>query len=202
VTTARIILAPVFFVVYHFELFSGTPEPPGFSRFWRIPVLWAVFLAAELTDMLDGKIARKRGEVSDFGKFYDPFADTIFQVTLFFCFVWDSILPTIPFLLVLYREFGILFIRNLMQKKGISLGARMGGKIKTVAYISAGMLALLVFDLRILASSSMDVSSFALFDRLYSSFSLLAVAVFWFAVLLSLLSFFDYVRVYRRSGGE
>ena len=203
VTTVRIILAPVFFVVYHFnKFFSGVPEPSGILRCWQIPALWVVFIVAELTDMLDGRIARKRGEVSDFGKFYDPFADTIFQITLFFCFVWDRILPAIPFLLVLYREFAILFVRNLMQKRGISMGARIGGKIKTVIYISTGILALIVFDIRILASFFTGSVLFDSHGRLYASFSVLAVVVFWIAVFLSLLSFFDYVRVYRKSGRE
>jgi CDP-diacylglycerol--glycerol-3-phosphate 3-phosphatidyltransferase len=201
ITTVRIILAPVFFVVYHFnKFFPALPKPSGFLRWWQIPALWAVFIVAELTDMIDGKTARKRGEASDFGKFYDPFADTIFQITLFFCFVWDQILPMIPFLLVLYREFAILFVRNLMQKKGISMGARMGGKIKTVVYISTGILALLVFDLRLLAPSFTGSRLFDPHDQLFFFLSVPAVVVFWIAVLLSLLSFFDYVRVYRRSG--
>ena len=199
VTSIRILLAPVFFVIYNFYtlFFPALPIPLGLCRYWQIPALWIIFVAAELTDLLDGQIARKRKEVSDFGKLYDPFADTLMQITLFFCFVWDRILPIVPLLLVLYREFGILFVRNLMQKKGISMGARMGGKIKTVAYISAGVLALAVFSLRLLAPLFTDTE---LYQQTAFAFSRAAVVVFWLAVLISLGSFADYIRVYRRSG--
>jgi len=198
VTSVRILLAPVFFVIYNFYtlFFPALPRPAGLCQFWQIPVLWVVFITAELTDLLDGAIARKRGQVSNFGKLYDPFADTLMQITLFFCFVLDRILPVIPLLLVLYREFGILFVRNLMQKRGISMGARMGGKIKTVAYITAAALALAVFNLRFLAPLFTDLG---LYQQIFSLVSRTAVVVFWLAVLLSLLSFADYVRVYRKS---
>jgi len=204
VTSIRILLAPIFFAIYNFYtlFFPALPRPSGLWQFWQIPVLWVIFGVAELTDLWDGKIARKRGQVSDFGKLYDPFADTLMQVTLFFCFVMDGIFPVMGLLLVLYREFGILFVRNLMQKKGISMGARMGGKIKTVAYISAAILALLVFSFRHLASLFMDFMSIELLHQIYSALSTAAVVVFWLAVLLSLLSFADYVRVYRRHGEE
>jgi len=201
VTSIRILLAPIFFVIYNFYtlFFSALLRPSGLWEYWQIPVLWVIFIVAELTDLWDGKIARKRNEVSNFGKLYDPFADTIMQITLFFCFVLDGMLPVIGLLLVLYREFGILFVRNLMQKKGISMGARMGGKIKTVAYITAAIMALLVFNLRLLYPLFLDFMDVELFRRIYTVFSMAAVAVFWLAVLISLLSFADYVRVYRKS---
>ena len=210
VTTIRIILAPVFFILCNGTVFFSSVLPVStplipvaeFFRYCQIPLLWIVFIAAEVTDMLDGMIARKRGEVSDFGKFYDPFADTLFQVTMFFCFVWHRILPVIPFLLVLYREFAILFVRNLMQKKGISMGARMGGKIKTVVYISAGCLALAVFSLRLLTIQFPGTLPAGLYSRLYPLLSRAAVAVFLAAVLLSILSFADYVKVYLKSSRQ
>ncbi|GHV84543.1 CDP-diacylglycerol--glycerol-3-phosphate 3-phosphatidyltransferase [Spirochaetia bacterium] len=199
VTSIRIVLAPIFFALYAFTRpVYDTVTNSG--HWWSVPVLWIILIVAELTDMLDGKIARKRGEVSDFGKFYDPFADTLTQITFFFCFVWDGILPLVPFLLVLYREFGILFIRNLMLKKGISMGARLGGKIKTVAYIIAAILALGVSSLERLFPLWLKAGFDAeLHNRLRSGLSLAAGAVFCAAVLVALLSFADYIRVYRNS---
>ena len=207
VTTIRIILAPVFFIVFNFYYFSGSAFWNTYmggvnGSLWQIPVLWVIFAAAELSDMFDGMIARKRGEVNDFGKLYDPFADTLFQITIFFCFVQHSILPMIPFLLVVYREFAILFVRMLMQKKGISMGARMGGKIKTVVYISAGVLALVVHNLRILFQCFSSAGETDRYIRLYDFFSRSAVVVFILAVVLSLLSFADYVRVYLKSSKQ
>ena len=137
-TLFRIIMAPVFFVIYlSHRLFpslfdNGAQTHAG----WIIPTLWAIFIVSEITDYFDGLAARKLNQVSDFGKLFDPFADTLVQITCFLCFIIDGIFPvwaSILFLIIIYREFGILFIRNLMLKKGITLGASIFGKIKTVA---------------------------------------------------------------------
>jgi CDP-diacylglycerol--glycerol-3-phosphate 3-phosphatidyltransferase len=185
VTALRIILAPIFFVIYLLpHLFPSI----SLGSVWTVPVLWGLFIVSEITDMLDGMIARKRGEVSDFGKFFDPFADTLVQVTYFFCFVIDGILPSILFLAVLYREFSILFIRNLMLKKGVAMGARMGGKIKTVTYILAGAFALL-------ASSA---ARLGLHNDFYRILTNISVVIFVISVIISFLSFLDYYSVYKK----
>jgi CDP-diacylglycerol--glycerol-3-phosphate 3-phosphatidyltransferase len=201
ITTVRIILAPVFFVIYNLTPANLNPAPLSAALAWtQTAALWIILIAAELTDMLDGMAARRRGEVSDFGKFYDPFADTLTQVTLFFCFVRDGILPSPPFLLILYREFGILFIRNLMLKRGISQGARMGGKIKTVAYIAAAIAALAVWTLRRLAPFAAPASvPEGFFQGLSRGLPRIAGGIFYLSVLLALISFADYIRVYRRA---
>ena len=198
-TSSRLVLAPVFFVIYLLPRFypsvfavvppMGEVSPLFVGARWTVPVLWILFVVSEITDFLDGMIARKRGEMSDFGKLFDPFADTLTQVTYFFCFVIDGILPPLLFLAVLYREFSILFIRNLMLKKGIAMGARMGGKIKTVTYVLSGGLALLA-------------SSVARLDITNGSYQVLTKAaevVFVVSVLIAVISFFDYVSVYRKT---
>ena len=195
VTTTRLVLAPVFFAIYFLHrgflsIFAAMPSSSGENLLvgapWTVPVLWILFISSGITDMLDGMIARKRGEVSDFGKLFDPFADTLTQITFFLCFVMDGILPPLLFLAVLYREFSILFIRNLMLKKGIALGARMGGKIKTVAYILAASLALL-------ASSAARLGLDGEFHRW---FAFGAKAVFIVSVIIAAISFFDYLSVF------
>lgn len=186
-TLSRIGLAPVFFIVYLLPRWVPAWFTGGSG--WTAPVLWAVFIVAEITDMFDGMAARKQKTVSDFGKFFDPFADTLMQITCFLCFVIDGIFPALLFLLVVYREFGILFLRNLMLKKGVAMGARMGGKIKTVAYICAGAAALLAASLQRLA----------LAESLLPIFRTAALVVFCVSVVLSLLSFFDYLTVYRKA---
>ena len=200
-TSARLVLAPIFFVVYLLPRFFpsifavAVPAEWNFvfvGAPWTVPVLWILFLGSEITDLLDGMIARKRGEVSDFGKFYDPFADTLTQITHFFCFVIDGILPPLLFLAVLYREFSILFIRNRMLRKGISMGARIGGKIKTVTYILAGALALLASSVLRLGMSK----------TCYKWLTMAAVAVFIISVILAIVSFFDYVIVYNKTPGN
>jgi len=196
ITTVRIVLAPAFFLLFCFNKF------PGLTLIWQIPVLAVIFIVAQLTDLLDGMAARKLGEVSDFGKLFDPFADTVFQITVFFTFVMHGILPMAPFLLILYREFAILFIRNLMLRKGVSMGARIGGKIKTVVSIIAGAFALAVYYLEILAPYFKSAGFEDLFSLIYLIFSRSAVYIFILAVVISLVSFADYLRVFRKTAGR
>ena len=199
VTSIRLVLAPVFFIIYFLprffpSVFAAAPLPDLeilqlSGAPWTVPILWLLFLSSEVTDMLDGIIARKRGEVSDFGKLFDPFADTLTQLTYFLCFVIDGILPLLLFLAVMYREFSILLVRNLMLKKGIALGARMGGKIKTVSYILAAALALFASSL----------VRFGIGGAVYRVFILAAEGVFMVSVVIAVVSFFDYLSQYLKT---
>jgi CDP-diacylglycerol--glycerol-3-phosphate 3-phosphatidyltransferase len=184
VTSLRVVLAPVFFIVYMLPRFFE-----GLGAAWTVPVLWIVFVISELSDMVDGQLARRFHQGSDFGKLFDPFADTLTQLTLFLCFVIDGILPPFLYLLVLYREYSVLFIRNLMLRKGVVMGARIMGKLKTIIYILAAGLALLAVSL-----SRLDRGS-----GLVAGLRVGALVVFAVSVLLSVLSFIDYLVVYRRA---
>ena len=186
-TFFRIILSPVFFIVYFLPVYFPSWFTNGME--WTVPALWLIFIVSEITDLLDGIVARKRNEVSDFGKLLDPFADTLTQITCFLCFVIDGIFPAVLFLLVVYREFFILFIRNLMLKNGIAMGARLGGKIKTVTYIIAGGAALLTVSLQRLS----------VLEFLFPYFKIGALIIFIIAVAISLVSFFDYLSVYKKA---
>ena len=186
-TFFRLTLAPVFFVIYLLPKFFPSWFSAGSA--WTIPVLWLVFIVSEITDLLDGLAARKLNQTSDFGKLFDPFADTLMQITCFLCFVIDDIFPAFLFLLVIYREFGILFIRNLMLKKGVALGSRMGGKIKTVAYIIAAGAAIL----------AVSVQRTGFFEFLFPYFLTGARVIFTISVIISIVSFVDYILIYRKS---
>ncbi|GHV93679.1 CDP-diacylglycerol--glycerol-3-phosphate 3-phosphatidyltransferase [Spirochaetia bacterium] len=182
ITALRLLLAPLFFIVYLL---------PGEAR-WTVPVLWALFIVSEITDLIDGRVARNRKEVSDFGKLFDPFADVLVRITYFLCFVITGVLPVVLFLLVLYREFGIQFLRVLMMKKGVAMGARKGGKIKAVAYMLAGLVALLAVSARRLGFG----------ELVFSVLQKGALIIFLISVIISLVSFADYLSVYRKSGTE
>jgi len=187
-TLLRIILAPVFFVVYFLPRWLPV-DFPG-EAVLTVALLWIIAVFAEFTDMFDGMAARRLNQSSDFGRLFDPFADTIMQITGFLCFVMDGIFPAFLFLVVLYREFGILFIRNLMLKKGVTMGARKSGKIKTVTYIIAAAIALLYSSLQRLGA----VESFQPVVKIA------AISVFSLSVLFSVISFFDYLSTYRAFG--
>jgi len=181
-TFSRIILAPVFLVIFFL---------PDSNTSWAIPALWIIFFVSEITDYFDGLAARKLNLTSDFGKLFDPFADTLVQVTCFLCFViegvWgDNLVPLILFLIVIYREFAILFLRNLMLKKGVTLGARMPGKIKTVAYIIAAGAALL----------AVSIERLGIFQNYLTAAKTGALVIFIISVIFAVISFFDYVIIY------
>jgi CDP-diacylglycerol--glycerol-3-phosphate 3-phosphatidyltransferase len=128
-TWLRGALAPVFFLVYFIPEWTG-----HFGResvFIMIPLL----AVAEITDYFDGYFARKYNEVSDFGKLFDPFSDVLLNITAFFCLTLSGYIPTIALLLIIYREFAINFVRLMAAQKQVTIGARKGGKAKTVTYV-------------------------------------------------------------------
>ena len=188
ITATRLILSPFFFIFYLFPRFFPA-SAGGSGAVWIVVILWIIFIISEISDFLDGMVARKRGETSDFGKIFDPFADTLTQITYFFCFVIDGILPAFLFLAVLYREFSILFIRNRMLQKGVSMGARIGGKVKTVTYVLAGALSLLASSVK-----RLDIGR-----GLYNGLTMAAVIVFVISVIIAIISFFDYLSVYNKT---
>lgn len=179
VTLSRIFLAPLFFVVYRYQVFAPVA---------RIVVLWLLFWVIEISDLVDGRVARSSNQVSDFGKLFDPFADVLARVTYFVCFAFDGIMPLWILLVILYREFGISFLRMMLSARGIAMGARRGGKLKAGLYMVSGVLSLLFI-------MSRDLS---VFQGLRSVLSIATLAGFSLAALVSVLSFLDYLREYRR----
>lgn len=135
-TLIRIVLAPVFLIIYFI------PEWFGFGSVLSVWILLPLIIFAEFTDFLDGYFARKTNQVSDFGKLFDPFADVILHLTVFFCYTISGYVSPFIMLLFAYREFGMLFVRLLAAQKGVAIGARKGGKFKTVLYVVAGFFSL------------------------------------------------------------
>lgn len=112
---------------------------PIFIAFMTINTLWGnivgliVFIIASLTDMLDGKIARARNLVSDFGKFADPLADKMLTTAAFLVFMQKDIIDAWPVFIILVREFAVSGIRLVAAADGTVIAASFWGKFKTVA---------------------------------------------------------------------
>ena len=131
-TLLRIILIPIFVVIYYIG-FTGW-------YYWAA----AIFIIAAITDMIDGKIARKTGQVTDFGKFADPIADKLLVMSaLLILMEWGKVSAWIAIIL-LAREFIISGFRLVAAGKGTVIAAGITGKIKTVVQIVA--LSVLLFD--------------------------------------------------------
>ena len=106
-----------------------------------IPFRWLIgglcFGAASLTDMLDGKIARKHNLVTDFGKLMDPVADKMLIMSTLICFVQENICGAWVVIVILFREFLVTSMRMIAADKGKVIAANIWGKIKTVTQMIA-----------------------------------------------------------------
>ena len=185
-TTSRIILAPLFFIIYFL------PNYINISPKLTLVILIPLFIYMQFTDFLDGYVARKYNMVSDFGKLFDPFADVLANIAVLFCFTLDGLLPSIFFLIILYREVSIVFVRMLAIKRGLVIGAKMLGKIKTVLYITVGGVSLFI-RLCITYGLNLDI---------VSMFSIFNIVLYGVAVFFSLLSFYSYLNDYRKYSRE
>ena len=134
-TILRVILIP-FFVV--FMLFDIT----GAADKW---IALVVFCVASLTDMLDGKIARKYNLVTNFGKFMDPLADKLLVCTALICLTSMNRLNVIVVLVIIAREFIISGFRLVASDNGIVIAASYWGKFKTVSQMA--LIIVLIMDL-------------------------------------------------------
>lgn len=132
ITIARILLVPVF--VYFAAIFPGAN---------REIIAAVIFFVISMTDFLDGYIARKYNQITDFGKFLDPLADKILVISAFVIFVAQGSLSPIITIVVIAREFLVTSIRLVAAGKGTVIAASMSGKLKTVTQIIAVMAILL-----------------------------------------------------------
>ena len=186
----RIVLAPVFFVIYFFPAFFESATVPS------VCVLIPLFIYMELTDFLDGYFARKLSLVSDFGKLFDPFADVLANLTVFFTFVLSGYMPAFFFLIVLFREMGMLFVRMLCIRNGVVIAARMAGKVKTVVYITAGGFSLFI-ECLLRLNSAFGFGSGEAFFGAVEALRVANLALYALAAILSVSSFASYIRAFR-----
>ncbi len=120
-TISRIVLTFVFM----FFLFSK-----GLT--FKILAL-AAFVAASATDFLDGWLAKRRNEVSDFGKLMDPIADKVLTLSAFLAFVEMKLIPAWIVVIIVFREFVITGLRLIALAKGEVIEAETAGKHKTIS---------------------------------------------------------------------
>ena len=124
ITLVRVAFIPVFMVLMYL---SG-----GQSGLWMWLAL-AVFIIASLTDYVDGQIARRCNQVSDFGKFLDPLADKLLTIAAMTMFCEWGIMSAWALMLVLAREFAVTGLRLIAVGKGKVIAAGWSGKIKTAS---------------------------------------------------------------------
>lgn len=133
-TVARVLIVPVFLVV------MLAPCGIAYRSLWAL----ILFAAASYTDRLDGRIARRTNQVTNFGKFMDPLADKILVMSALICFVQFGLAEAWMVILILAREFLVTGIRLIAAERGRVIAANRWGKAKTVSQICA-IIAVLAF---------------------------------------------------------
>lgn len=132
-TLFRIILVPIMVIVSFFDIpgsFLGIS-----TTMW---IMELIFIIASITDKLDGYLARKNNQVTNFGKFLDPIADKILVVAAMILFVEMGRLPAWIPIIVIFREFAVSGYRLIaVQNSGKVIAANVWGKLKTVTQMIA-----------------------------------------------------------------
>jgi CDP-diacylglycerol--glycerol-3-phosphate 3-phosphatidyltransferase len=132
--------------------------------------------------------------VTNLGKLFDPFADVIARVSYFTCFILSGVMPLWVFIVVLYREFGVLFLRMQLTQRDVAMGAKALGKLKSFSYFLATVVALAFVSVSRLVGSVGADSGSGTGAAWYFGLQTGARVVFMVAAVLSLLSFADYIR--------
>lgn len=139
-TASKITLIRVAFIpIYMLFMYLGGGQP-GLYMYLAL----AVFVIASLTDYVDGQIARKYNQVSDFGKFLDPLADKLLVIAAMVIFCQWGIIPAWALMIVLTREFAVTGLRLVAVGKGVVIAAGKSGKLKTASTM-IGLCVLMVF---------------------------------------------------------
>lgn len=174
-TVFRMILIPVFMLVLALPLDWGTLQVAGAQLPVTHLVAAIIFIVASLTDLADGKIARKYKLVTNFGKFADPLADKLLVMTALIFFVQFGWVPAWMVAIVVIRELAITGLRTLIvENNGKVLAAAMPGKIKT-------------------ASQMVAISFFLLHDIVFAMAKIpFAMIMIWIALLATIYSGIDY----------
>ncbi len=126
-TLIRLVISPIFVVLY---LYHGEM---GISLGILPYYLLALLALCELSDVFDGVVARRTGQVTDLGKLLDPMADSIVRISFLFTFTRGIVqLPLLLVLVFVYRDMFISTLRTLCALRGKALAARTSGKLKAI----------------------------------------------------------------------
>ena len=161
-TVLRVIMVP-FFVLFMLTDLGGAANK------W---IALLIFCVASLTDMLDGKIARKYNLVTNFGKFMDPLADKLLVCSAMICLIPSGQLVAWIVIIIIAREFIISGFRLVASDNGIVIAASYWGKFKTVAQMA--MIIVLIADFG-------------------GVFDLIGTVLIWVSLILTIVSLVDYV---------
>lgn len=156
-----------------------------------------IFAAASITDLLDGKIARKQNLVTDFGKFADPLADKILVLATLLCFVQNGYCDCVAVIIVLFREFSVTSIRLIAASSGEVIAANIWGKAKTVSQMIA-VIAILVMQFVLDLANDTNLISAQAESIMSSAFGIAGEVLVWISTVFAVISGVIYIVQNRR----
>lgn len=171
-TIARIFITPVFLAVI---LMDNLPH--------KFLIACIIFSIGSITDAIDGHLARKNNQITNFGKFLDPIADKILTTSALLAFMSMGLCNIWIVMLVLTREFAIASVRMIAAAGGVVIPANIWGKIKTVSQMTFTILIMLLGETWEILSNTNKV----LFEKL-PDLSLISNGLLWITAILTVIS--------------
>ena len=186
----RIILVPVTMLfMLPINIYGWQPE--GWNAFINsngMTVAAAVFIIASLTDMADGKIARKYNLITDLGKFLDSLADKILVISIMLGLVYLGRLSPVLVMIIILREFAVSGLRMIAASKGEVIAARMIGKVKTVTQMVA--IIYIMFEPLLIRIFGLTYNGYPLET---SAITIIGDVLFGICVIMTIVSGVDYL---------
>lgn len=179
ITLVRVALAPVFLILFYI---ANNTENFVLKNFIII-LLWVFFVIMELSDLFDGMAARRLKQTSDLGKLFDPFADSFSRITYFFCFLLAGIMNFWMFIIILYRDLIVSFLRQYLSTRNLVMGAKWSGKIKAWIYAAGGICGIFYFS----------VKKLLIFVEQHVIINIVSQSVFGMCTVIALVSLLDYL---------
>ena len=171
-TISRIIITPFFLVTILMELLPH-----------RFLIACIIFSVGSITDAVDGHLARKNNQITNFGKFLDPIADKILTTSALLAFMSMGLCNIWIVMLVLTREFAIASVRMIAASNGVVIPANVWGKIKTVSQMVFIILIMLLGE----AYYIVETTDTELFSKL-PDLSLVSNGLLWVTAIFTVLS--------------
>lgn len=179
-TIARMIITPVFLAVLLWE-----PLP---HRFLVATIIYSI---AAITDAIDGKLARKNNQITNFGKLLDPIADKVLTTSALLAFMVMDLCNIWIVMIVLTREFAVASIRMIAAANGVVIPANFWGKLKTVSQMTFTIVIMLLGEVQDLLQTYAADFAATLPDNLLS---LISNGLLWITAILTVISGAIYIK--------
>ena len=177
-TIARMVITPVFLALIMWE---SLPH--------RFLIATLVYSLAAVTDAIDGKLARKNNQITNFGKLLDPIADKVLTTSALLAFMVMDLCNIWIVMIVLTREFTIASIRMIAAAGGVVIPANIWGKIKTVSQMTFTIVIMLLGEVYYI----MGNVNAELFSKL-PSLSVISNSLLWITAILTVVSGVIYIK--------